>query len=257
MEAELLIETKNNVRHLIINRPHKRNSLNRALIAALTAAFQTKDSDFGAFMLYGAGIEAFSAGADLSELQAANTPEARLLFFQELAALLGAMRNNTRPIITKVHGYALAGGCGLAASGDIVLAADDAEFGLPELKLAMVPMVVLAPLSRVIGQRALSAMTLSADSISAIRAKEFGLVTEILPKAKLDAEAIALTERIAAYSPLALRVAKRGLNDAQELGFDELLKELPRRIAEHSLSSDVREGIDAFLNKRKAVWTGK
>lgn len=256
MKNNIIVEKKNNVAHLVINRPEVRNALNQETIKDLLAAFEQtqKETDTKCILLYGQGQEAFCAGADLSELDHMRTLRERKSFFGTLSKLLKSMNHCPKPIVAKVHGHALAGGCGLAAACDVVLASEDASFGLPEIKIGLVPLVVMAPVHRVIGRRALQELTLTGDPITANRALEVGLVTRIYTKVELDFEAVKLAEVMATRSSEALALAKEVIYDISETNYFAALRALPDRIAMHSLGEDANEGIRAFLEKRKPCW---
>jgi enoyl-CoA hydratase/carnithine racemase len=136
--------------------------------------------------LGGTGNEAFCAGADISELVHHSSPDGRRAFFESISTLIEAIHRCPHPVIARVHGFALAGGCGLAAACDIVIASDEAVFGLPEVGIGLAPMIVMAPIHRAVGRRALAELVLTGERITAARAFEIGLVTKLLPKSDVD-----------------------------------------------------------------------
>src|SRR5690606_21411693 len=151
----LLVERGGGIGRIIINRPEVRNALNEAATAELVRAFAelSADPEVRVILLRGAGEQAFCAGADLKELTAREGVLARRAYFAGVADVLRQMARTEPPIVAMVHGYALAGGCGLAAACDLVYAADDAVFGVPELHVGLFPMVVMAAILRSVGRQ--------------------------------------------------------------------------------------------------------
>ena len=153
-----------------------------------------------------------------------------------------------------MHGFALAGGCGLAAACDITIASDDAVFGLPEVRIGLAPLVVMAPISRVVGHKALSQLVLTGERISAVRALEIGLVNRIVPPVLLNAEALKLCQDIMQQGAAALRAAKAAMLDSSERDYLLSLHELADRSALLSLGLEAKEGMQAFIEKRQPSW---
>ncbi len=254
--APVLLESSGRIATITINRPDSRNSLNRETIRHLIEAFSTASTcaDTRVVVLTGKGTEAFCAGADLAELTAGTSPESRREFFSSIATLIETISYCPVPVVAKVYGFALAGGCGLVAASDIVVAADDALFGLPEVGIGLAPMVVMAPLLRTIGFRAVSALALTGERISAAEALRVGLVSKIMPKANLDRAVSELCTTIASNGPHAVRATKKALADLAESRSLTFMGELADRSSLVSLSSEALEGIAAFREKRTAKW---
>lgn len=242
---------------ITINRPEHRNSLTSATIRELCGAFDdvSKDNEARCVLLTGAGTEAFCAGADLHELRKDSSPDARRAFFNSIALLVQSIYFCPVPVVCAVHGYALAGGCGLVSASDIVIAADDAIFALPEVGIGLAPMVVMAPLYHTIDARVLAHMALTGQRIPAIQALEAGLVTRVVPKLTLIQEAHDVCDSIMKQSPGATRATKsalRQLNGGDN--FRTATHELADRSALVSLEADAVEGLQAFLDKRQPAW---
>lgn len=256
MSTPIELNKNGRVATVSINRPEMRNALNQEALQALQKTFEQlgTDEQVRVVILRGSGEEAFCAGADLSELARASTSDERELFFTALSTLIQTMHRIPQPVIALVHGFALAGGCGLAAAADIVIAADNAVFGLPELQIGLVPMVVMPVIHRAIGRRALSELVLSAERIDAARAERIGLVSRVVPQKSLEKEGEALAEKIAALAPSALRAAKELIYHVGETDYQECLRTYPKKIAALSLEEEATEGISAFLAKRKPSW---
>jgi methylglutaconyl-CoA hydratase len=252
----LLISADGPLTRITINRPAARNALNHQLITALAAAFRAipEDGSVRAVLLRGAGDESFCAGADLSELRANSSKETRAAFFLGVADLMAAIMECAVPVVAQVYGFALAGGCGVVAAADIVLAADDAVFGLPEVAVGLAALSIAAPLERAIGYRALSELALTGERISAHRAHQIGLITRVVPPAELEATATAVCETLCSRSPAALRACKRALMTLTPQCSSATLAQLATASAELSLGSEAQEGIAAFCEKRAPSW---
>ena len=153
--------------------------------------------------------------------------------------------------------YEIARGCGLAAGSDIVIAADDAVFGLPEIKVGLLPLIVMAPILRAVGRKRGMLMILSGAPVSAREALEMGLVSRVVPRAELDAEVDALARTLAGYSPTALGLAKEAAATAPDMEYGAALRYLRELITLVALSDDAREGIAAFFDKRPPRFSGR
>jgi enoyl-CoA hydratase/carnithine racemase len=161
------------------------------------------------------------------------------------------------PVIARVPGYALAGGCGLAVAADLTIAAESARFGLPEIGIGLLPLMVSAPIYRALGSRkALLDLVLTGRTVEAAEARELGLATRVVPDAALDGEIATLCERFASLSPLALRLAKEAIYTLCEMETGAAMRYLRELIVLVAQTEDAREGISAFFEKRRPVWKG-
>jgi len=255
----LQVEIAEGVARVTLNRPEVRNALNAALLGELESALRRLEDDPSArvIVLRGAGDRAFCAGADLKQVGDRGTTLQARESFGGLARILEAMARMRTPVIARVHGYALAGGCGLAAGSDIVIAADDAVFGLPEIKVGLLPLIVMAPILRAVGRKRGMLMILSGAPVSAREALEMGLVSRVVPRAELDAEVDALARTLAGYSPTALGLAKEAAAIAPDMEYGAALRYLRELITLVALSDDAREGIAAFFDKRPPRFSGR
>lgn len=258
-EPVLLEELTGGVARLTLNRPEARNALNAALLGELEAALRRLEAEPTArvIVLRGAGERAFCAGADLKHVGDRGTTLQARESFGGLARILEHMARMRTPVIAQVHGYALAGGCGLAAGSDIVMAADDAVFGLPEIKVGLLPLIVMAPILRAVGRKRAMLMILSGEPVSAPEALEMGLVSRVVPRAELDAAVGTLARTLAGYSPTALGLAKEAAATAPDMEYGAALRYLRELITLVALSDDAREGIAAFLERRPPRFTGR
>ncbi|MCA9772819.1 MAG: enoyl-CoA hydratase/isomerase family protein [Myxococcales bacterium] len=260
MQYEMIrVETAGAIRTILINRPDRRNALTSRTLEELQQAFGAlpKDPEARVIILRGAGDQAFCAGADLHEVHGTDGVLAMRRYFSGVADTIEAIHRCPLPVVALVHGFALAGGCGLAVAPDFTVAADDAVFGLPEVRIGLLPMTVMAPIFRCVGRKQGVRMAMLGERIEAHRALEIGLVTEVVPKARLDARAMDLAERLAALSPATLALAKEGIFTMADMEYFKSLHYLREMIALTASTEDAREGIGAFLEKREPVWKGR
>ncbi len=255
----LLIGQEGGVARITLNRPEVRNALSRTMIQELEVALAAAEADASAhvIVLAGAGDKAFCAGADLKGVGDRGTTLQARETFGGLARILEAMARMRTPVIAQVHGWALAGGCGLAAGCDIVIASEDARFGLPEIKVGLLPLMVMAPILRAVGRKRGLLMVLSGEPVSAREAFDMGLVSRVVPRADLERETGALAARLARFSPTAVALAKEAATTIQDMEYGKSLHYLRELITLVGLSDDAREGIAAFFDKREPEWKGR
>jgi enoyl-CoA hydratase/carnithine racemase len=255
----LLVDLRDGVATLTLNRPDARNAMSPTLVRELGEALLRLDADPDArvVVLRGAGERAFCAGADLKGMfRATSILEARERYAGVAGILEGIPRMRT-PVIARVHGYALAGGCGLAAACDLVIASDDAVFGLPEIRLGLLPLMVLAPILRAASPKRVLELVLTGRELPAAEALEIGLVTRVVPRAELD-DAVGRTARtLAGLSSATLALGKEAFYRALELTHAEALAQLRDLLTIVARSDDAQEGIAAFLEKRPPRWQGR
>ncbi|MCO6432132.1 MAG: enoyl-CoA hydratase/isomerase family protein [Deltaproteobacteria bacterium] len=247
MAESITTTVSGRILYLTINREKARNALNSAVVAELSMAFKEASAreDVCAVQLSGAGKAAFCAGADLKELCDQRTLEGRIAFFTSIAELLESMLRCRKPIVSKVHGFCLAGGMGLIAASDIVLASDSAVFGLPEVKVGLIPMIVEKVLARISDKRIISELALTGNSISATEALRHNLVSKVYPAVDLDSEADALTAKLALFDAEALAGIAASSRDLVDSGLIAKLHAAARKVAIFSMSP----GTNGHLNK--------
>ena len=246
------------VAEVVIQRPEVRNILNTPTVLQLTEAFRQLAAARGtqAVLLYGAGDRAFCAGADLREVLDARGTEAARAYFGGLADLFELMARVPQPIVAAVRGHALGGGCGLAVAADVTIAADDAVFGLPEVRVGLFPMVVLAPILRSVARKQVVEMAFTGGSLPAAAAREAGFCSRVVPAAALLDEARAIANAIASQSPAVLALGKTGLRGTDAMAMGAQLGYLRDLSAMVAMLEDSREGMTAFLEKRPPAWRG-
>ncbi len=242
---------------ITINREDKRNALNAATLLELEEAFASaaRDARVRVIVLRGAGDRAFCAGADLSELNAQDSIETSRRQFDGIARVIQAMHRASAPVIARVSGYALAGGCGLAVAADFTIAGENAVFGLPEIAVGLLPLIVSAPIYRALGSRkVLLDLVLTGRRVDAREAVSLGLATRAVPDAELDHELEKLTSQLCELSPSILRLGKEAIYTLCEIEYDTALKYLREMIVLTSRTQDALEGVRAFTEKRKPQW---
>jgi len=240
-----------------LDRPEVLNALDFALIRELTDALEALDADPAcrAIVITGAGERAFAAGADIREL-ATQTPTT--LFSGNEFHRWERIKRIRTPLIAAVRGVALGGGCELAMTCDMIVAADDARFGQPEITLGVMPGAGgTQRLTRAIGKAKAMELVLTGATLSAREAEERGLVTRIVPAADVITAALELAARIAAMPPDAVRAAKEAVNRAFEVSLEAGLEFERRAFYLLFDTEDAKEGLAAFSEKRKPSWKGR
>lgn len=254
----LIVERRDAVTVLTIDRPEVRNAFDETLIAALTEAFAAagRDAEVRAVLLQANG-PVFSAGADLGWMRRmADAPAAEnLADARRLAALMSTIDTCPKPTVARIHGLAFAGAVGLIACCDIAVAATEAEFAISEVRLGLIPSVIGPYVVRAVGAREARRLILTAERISASEAHRIGLVHEVVPADRLDAAVEKRLAALIAAGPKALAAAKDLVATIDRPIDAALIEETARRIAEIRRGPEAREGIGAFLEKRKPGWT--
>ena len=252
----ILVETKGRVGIIRLNRPQALNALNRALIGELIQAIDAFEADeaIGCLLLTG-NEKAFAAGADIKEMADKTFAEA---FGENFAANWDHIAHIRKPVVAAVAGFALGGGCELAMQCDVVIAADTAKFGQPEIKLGVIPGIGgTQRLTRAIGKAKAMDLILTGRMMDAAEAEKSGLVARVVPAAELMDEALKVAETIAGMSLPSVLAAKETVNRAFESSLAEGV--LFERRTFHALfaTRDQKEGMKAFVEKRKAEWKNR
>jgi len=251
------IDTSESVATLTIDRPEVKNALDLETVNAIRAALQTlaTDAGVGILIITGGGEAAFVSGADINDIRARGRDEGLAAINSSLFA---EIERFPRPTIAAVNGYALGGGCELALACDIRIASDTAKFGQPELGLGIIPGAgATQRLPRIIGMGRAKHLILTGEIIDAKQALEIGLVTAIAPPGQLQIRARELAKKVLRQGPLAAKLAKIALNASARVDMDSglLIETLAQALCYSS--EDKLEGTTAFLEKRKAKFTGK
>ena len=256
--SDVLIEKRGAVQWITINREERRNAMNDAVVLAimdgLTAA--TADSDIRAVVLTGAGDRAFCAGADLSAGSGSFKYDYSKVGIP-FVRLMKQARDLTVPLIARVNGHTMAGGMGMLGMCDMAIAVDNARFGMPEVKVGVFPMQIMAVLQRLVPNRKLYEMALTGEPITAAEALDLGLVNYVVPAAELDTKVNWLLSRLLDKSPTAIRRGKYAMRQTESMSFDQAAVFMEAQIGALSLTEDAAEGRRAFIEKRTPVWTGR
>jgi methylglutaconyl-CoA hydratase len=242
---------------ITLNRPDKRNAISYELIEDLLAALKAvADSSALVLILTGAG-KAFCSGMDLDNLKAlvGRSPEQSLQDSEIMARLFRSLYDFPRPTIAAVNGAAVAGGCGLATLCDFTLAVPEAKFGYTEVRIGFVPAIVSTFLLRQVGEKHARDLLLTGRIIDADEAYRMGLISEIVPAEKLIERARELAAQLMENSPASLVCTKRLLSEHARAELDRQIQSAVRENAAIRATSDFREGISSFLEKRKPRWS--
>lgn len=255
---ELLVDIADGVARLTINRPQRRNALNWDVVEGLRAAVAKArlDDDVQVVVLTGAGDAAFCAGADLGGMRGdshAELHQAR----GELAALFEDLWHLGKPTVARVRGHCLAGGFGLALSCDLVVAADDATFGTPEIKVGLWPYMITVPLCRSMPPKRALELMMTGRRIDAAEAERIGVLTRVVPAEELDRAVDELTATLAAASPSVMRLGRDAFYDTWDMGATDALRVLHPALTVATGLEDAAEGIAAFAEKRAPCWKGR
>jgi enoyl-CoA hydratase len=255
----LLIDRRDAIGYVKINRPEKLNALNRRMMEELLDCFQAlqKDKEIRVVILTGSGEKAFVAGADISEL-APQTPVEGKETSRLGQQVFSLIENLGKPVIAAINGFALGGGCELAMACTLRIAAETARLGQPEAKLGLIPGYGGSQrLPRLVGKGRALELILTGETVTAPEAHRIGLVNQVVPLAELPAAAEKLAQKIVANAPLAIKFALEAVNHGMEMPAAE------GQLLEAALfglcctTADMKEGTRAFLEKRPAKFTGK
>lgn len=253
------LERSDGVAVVTIDRPDKLNALNRATIVELGAAMRSvrEDADVRGIVLTGSGGKAFVAGADIAEL-ARMGPVDGIEVSRLGQRVFREIELSRKPVVAAVNGFALGGGCELAMACQLRLAAENARFGLPEVKLGIIPGYGgTLRLPRLVGRGRALEMILTGEMIDAHEAYRIGLVNRVVPQESLLDEARALVGRIGSNGPVAVGLAIECATRGTELDMDDGLALESNLFGLLAATEDMREGMSAFLEKRKAEFRGR
>ena len=254
--TSILVETRERVGLITLNRPQALNALNTLLMREVMEALETFDKDdaIGAMVITGSE-KAFAAGADIKEMADKSTLQ---MMDADLVAIYGRIRTIGKPVIAAVSGWALGAGFELPLSCDMIVASDSAKFGLPEVTIGVIPGAGgTQRLVRAVGKTIAMEMILNDRKLTAQEALQYGLVNRVVPVSDFLTEALQLADEIASRAPLAARAAKRLINYSYDSFLKDGLAEEKQVFYNLFSSEDQKEGMQAFVEKRKPEWKGK
>ena len=252
----ILSETRGRVGLITLNRPQAMNALNNQLMHELMDALETfdKNDSIGAMVITG-NEKAFAAGADIKEMADKSIQE---MMDQDHIAVFGRIRTIRKPVIAAVSGWALGGGCEVALSCDMIVASESAKFGQPEINIGVIPGAGgTQRLARAVGKAIAMEMILNDRRLTAQEAYQFGMVNRVVPVERYLDEAMKLAEEIASRAPMAVRAAKKMINQAYERGLSEGLAAEKQEFYNLFATENQKEDMQAFVEKRPPQWKGK
>jgi len=255
----VLVELAEHVATVTLNQPDKRNPLSAEMLRDLLAAFSwcRLEPDVRVVVLTGAGDKAFCAGADLASFDAEKSEIERHHGRRSLVDLFQLLRDLGKPVVGRINGHALAGGFGLACSCDLLVAAETATFGTPEINVGVWPMVISAILARNLPRKVVLEMLLLGDRWSAAQMKEAGLVNRVVAAERLDETTRELAGKLARKSPAVLRLGRDAFYRAEDMSLAEAMDFLQSQLTLVTLTEDTKEGVRAFFEKREPEFKGR
>ncbi len=256
----ILVQREENIGIIQVNRPDKLNALNRATVTELTQAVDELgcDPSVRVIIFTGVGEKSFIAGADIEELHGFKSPIEAMEWVRLLHGLLDRIDKVEKPTIMAINGFALGGGCELAMSGDIRIAAETARFGQPEINLGLIPGGQgTQRLPRLIGRGMAKLLIFTGDHILAPEALRLGLVQQVVPAGELMTTARALAQKLAGKSSAVLALAKKAINEGMESDLQRGCEYEVTLFGVVASTEDRTEGTGAFLEKRKPVFKGR
>jgi enoyl-CoA hydratase len=254
----VLFQSDGGIARITINRPDRRNALSPEVVSGLAGALRRAEEDESvrAAVLTGAGDKAFSAGGDLGGI----VPDSKVAQHwqrAEIGGLLDAMRKSRLPIVARVNGHALAGGFGLMLACDLVVAADNAQMGTPEINIGLWPFMITAVLQKDLPRKLAVEFMMTGRRVSAEEGARWGFVNRVVPAGGLDSAVDELVQELLDKSPLILSLGKRSFYRAEDMSFSDGLDYLAGMLTVCLESEDTVEGVTAFLQKRKPEWKGR
>lgn len=252
----ILTENRGRVGLITLNRPQALNALNNQLMTEVMDALEAFDQDENISAMVITGSEkAFAAGADIKEMADKSAQEMK---DADHVAVFGRIRSIEKPVIAAVSGWALGGGCEIALSCDMIVASESAKFGQPEITIGVIPGAGgTQRLTHAVGKALAMEMVLNNRTLTAQEAHQSGLVNRVAPVSDYLNEALKLADEIASRAPLAVRAAKKMINASYESSLTEGLTEEKQAFYNLFNSEDQKEGMKAFVEKRKPEWKGK
>ena len=246
------------IARIILNRPEKRNALNDVLLREIPEALYELDQDdeVRVIILSGAG-SGFCAGADMMFLTESRGIMASRKEKAGVGNMLATIGKIGKIVIAQVHGFALAGGFGLAVASDLTIVAENTVLGMPEIKRALFPMNIMSPICRSMPRKKAIELLFTGDNISPQDALEAGLVNRVVSLSDLEQASRELAEKIAKYSPATIRLGKNAFYTTNDMEYFKTFSYLVDMLAITSSTEDAQEGVKAFFEKREPVWKGR
>ncbi len=254
----LLREDQKGIARLTLNRPGAYNALSVSLMGALQDELEriAADRSVRAVILAGSG-KGFCAGHDLKEIRAAGGRDFFQAVFRQCSKLMLTLTRLPQPVVAEVHGIATAAGCQLVATCDLAVAAESARFGTPGVNIGLFCSTPMVALSRAVPRKQAMEMLLTGEMVDAAGAVSLGLINRAVPESELADAALALAGKVAAKSPLVLKIGKKAFYRQIDMDLEAAYAYASEVMTTNMLARDAEEGIDAFIEKRKPVWRGE
>ena len=254
-EEHLLYNLEKNVCRLTINRQAQRNAISLEAIELFSKYLDAaeQDENVRVILITGAGDKAFCSGADLGGAADGKIQRG----FKSYANLITRLSSYPKPVVARINGACMAGGMGLMLACDIVVAQNDAKFGTPEVNVGLWPMMIGALIYRNVLRKKAMEMMLLGERLTADQALNMGLITRVVAPDELDEQVAQILESLAAKSPIGMKIGKEAFYAVADMPFEEAVDFLSGKIAEVAATEDAREGITAFIEKRKPEFKGK
>ena len=258
IENVIVKSSENGISRIIIDHPKSYNSLSEKTIKSLIQVFNyyNKDEKTKVIIVEGSG-KGFSAGHNLKEVRSFRKKTEYSKLFNLCSKLMLEIVESTKPVIAKVHGAAFAAGCQLVASCDLAISSDDAIFATPGVNIGLFCSTPMVAVSRKVSRKKTMKMLLTGEPIDAKYAKEIGLINDHFPVSELENEVLKLAKKIASKSNLTIKIGKKAFYKQLEMPLSKAYKYTSKVMTENMMSFDAKEGISAFLEKRKPSWKNK
>ena len=258
IENVIAKSSENGISRIIIDHPKSYNSLSEKTIKSLIQVFNyyNKDEKTKVIIVEGSG-KGFSAGHNLKEIRSFRKKTEYSKLFNLCSKLMLEIVESKKPVIAKVHGAAFAAGCQLVASCDLAISSDDAIFATPGVNIGLFCSTPMVAVSRKVSRKKTMKMLLTGEPIDAKYAKEIGLINDHFPVSELENEVLKLAKKIASKSNLTIKIGKKAFYKQLEMPLSKAYKYTSKVMTENMMSFDAKEGISAFLEKRKPSWKNK
>jgi enoyl-CoA hydratase/carnithine racemase len=255
----VLYDASGGVARITIDRPDRRNAINPEVVRGIADALDRaeRDDEVKVVVVTGSGEKAFCAGGDLGGMSEAGGKVGEHFLRAEVGDLFTKMRESPLPIVARVNGHALAGGFGLMLACDLVVAADDAQIGTPEVNIGLWPFMISAIIQRDVPRKVALDMMLTGRRMPVAEGERWGFVNRVVARAELDAAVTELATELASKSPLIVGLGKRSFYRAEDMDTAGALNYLAGMLTVCLSSEDTIEGVTAFIEKRAPEWKGR